>query len=435
MRPISTPRRSMRRGWPRSSLAGATIKPVVDASAIAARDGRSCCAPGCARRSRVDVDQDDKAPDHLHRQGVANRGSACPIATIILNDDRQAGGDPRPPMRAYLAKLLTLAGEADADARAARDLRFRRPQTRHGAMDAASRAATPTRPITRWARADLPRKAPGFDWTRLSSTAAGVDRQRAFDRRPAQRLYRQRASSSRRRRSPCSRTICWSARSTPMRRICRSRSSMRSSPFTAPRCRARRENRAALEARRVAGHRARSARRSARSMSRAISRPRRRPRRTGWSRTSSRRWTSGCDKLDWMAPETKAKARAKLAAFTPQDRLSRQVARLFGAGDRKRRRPVGNDLRAEEFEWQRNLAKLGKPVDRGEWGMTPMTINAYANPTMDEIVFPAAILQPPFFDPNADPAVNYGGDRRGDRPRDEPSFRRPGRANMTRPAS
>ena len=55
------------------------------------------------------------------------------------------------------------------------------------------------------------------------------------------------------------------------------------------------------------------------------------------------------------------------------------------------------------------LAKLGKPIDRGEWFMTPMTVNAYANPTMNEIVFPAAILQPPFFDPKADPAVNYGG--------------------------
>jgi putative endopeptidase len=65
-------------------------------------------------------------------------------------------------------------------------------------------------------------------------------------------------------------------------------------------------------------------------------------------------------------------------------------------------------MRAEEFEYQRNLNKLGKPVDRSEWGMSPQTVNAYANPLLNEIVFPAAILQPPFFDPNADPAVNYG---------------------------
>ena len=66
-------------------------------------------------------------------------------------------------------------------------------------------------------------------------------------------------------------------------------------------------------------------------------------------------------------------------------------------------------LRASEFEFQRELDKIGKPIDRSEWGMTPMTVNAYANPLWNEIVFPAAILQPPFFDPNADPAINYGG--------------------------
>ncbi|CAN5385836.1 M13 family metallopeptidase [soil metagenome] len=112
-------------------------------------------------------------------------------------------------------------------------------------------------------------------------------------------------------------------------------------------------------------------------------------------------------RLTWMAPETKEKAQIKLAAFTPKigyptkwrDYSSLQIV----AGD-----PYGNSLRANEFEFQRNLDKIGKPVDRTEWGMTPQTVNAYANPPMNEIVFPAAILQPPFFDPNADPAVNYG---------------------------
>jgi putative endopeptidase len=68
----------------------------------------------------------------------------------------------------------------------------------------------------------------------------------------------------------------------------------------------------------------------------------------------------------------------------------------------------GNILRATEFEYKRNMNKLGKPVDRDEWGMTPQTINAYYNPPLNEIVFPAAILQPPFFDMNAEDAVNYG---------------------------
>jgi putative endopeptidase len=113
-------------------------------------------------------------------------------------------------------------------------------------------------------------------------------------------------------------------------------------------------------------------------------------------------------KLDWMAPATRQAAREKLAAFTYKigypDKW-RDYSRLeVRPGD-----AYGNFVRATRFEYQRNLDKIGKPVDRGEWGMTPQTVNAYANPLLNEIVFPAAILQPPFFDPNADDAVNYGG--------------------------
>ena len=91
-----------------------------------------------------------------------------------------------------------------------------------------------------------------------------------------------------------------------------------------------------------------------------------------------------------------------------QDRLSRQVARLLRSWRSAATTCVGNVRRAAAFEVDRNLAKLGKPVDRDEWGMTPQTVNAYYNPGMNEIVFPAAILQPPFFDMKADDAVNYG---------------------------
>lgn len=114
------------------------------------------------------------------------------------------------------------------------------------------------------------------------------------------------------------------------------------------------------------------------------------------------------DKLEWMAPETKVKAHAKLAAFTPKigypDRWKDYSGLQIAAGD-----AFGNNLRANEFQHDFQVAKLGKPVDRLEWGMTPMEVNAYANFGMVEIVFPAAILQPPFFDPAADPAINYGG--------------------------
>jgi putative endopeptidase len=114
------------------------------------------------------------------------------------------------------------------------------------------------------------------------------------------------------------------------------------------------------------------------------------------------------DTLDWMGPETKAKAHAKLAAFTPKIGYPSQWRDMSGlVVDRSD--ALGNAMRSARFEQAYQTGHLGGPIRRWEWGMTPMTINAYSNPTMVEIVFPAAILQPPFFDPNADPAVNYGG--------------------------
>ncbi|MEJ6007129.1 M13 family metallopeptidase [Paucibacter sp. AS339] len=113
------------------------------------------------------------------------------------------------------------------------------------------------------------------------------------------------------------------------------------------------------------------------------------------------------DKLDWMSAATKAEA---------QDKLSKYVTKI-GYPDNWRDysklevRPgdaYGNSVRAAGFQWARMVAKAGKPVDRAEWWLTPQTVNAYYSPNNNEIVFPAAILQPPFFDMNADDAVNYG---------------------------
>jgi len=114
------------------------------------------------------------------------------------------------------------------------------------------------------------------------------------------------------------------------------------------------------------------------------------------------------DKLDWMSPATKKEAQAKLAKFTPKIGYPNKW-KDYSALSVKRDDLVGNVMRSRVVEADRELNKLGKPIDREEWGMTPQTINAYYNPEMNEIVFPAAILQPPFFDANADDAVNYGG--------------------------
>ncbi|MGJ7915182.1 M13 family metallopeptidase [Massilia sp. LXY-6] len=114
------------------------------------------------------------------------------------------------------------------------------------------------------------------------------------------------------------------------------------------------------------------------------------------------------NKLDWMSPATKKEAQAKLAKFTPKIGYPNKW-KDYSALTVSRDDLVGNVMRARVWAADYEINKLGKPIDRDEWGMTPQTINAYYNPEMNEIVFPAAILQPPFFDANADDAVNYGG--------------------------
>ena len=113
------------------------------------------------------------------------------------------------------------------------------------------------------------------------------------------------------------------------------------------------------------------------------------------------------DQLDWMTADTKSRAHEKLATFTPKIGYPDHWKDYSGL-EVRRDDPVGNGRRAALWHWRYQVARLDKPVDRTEWQMTPQEINAYYNPLNNEIVFPAAILQPPFFDPNADPAVNYG---------------------------
>lgn len=112
--------------------------------------------------------------------------------------------------------------------------------------------------------------------------------------------------------------------------------------------------------------------------------------------------------LGWMSDTTKAQATGKLTAFTNKigypDKWRDYSTLTIKPGPF-----LDNQIAVREYERRRELARIGQPVDRAEWGMTPPTVNAYYNPSMNEIVFPAGILQPPFFDPNADDAVNYGG--------------------------
>ncbi len=116
----------------------------------------------------------------------------------------------------------------------------------------------------------------------------------------------------------------------------------------------------------------------------------------------------GIDELEWMSPDTRTRAKEKLSRINVKigypDKWMDYTALEVRPGD-----AVGNQMRAAGFAFRRQMGRIGKPVDRTEWGMTPQTVNAYYNANMNEIVFPAAILQPPFFNPDADDAVNYGG--------------------------
>ena len=111
--------------------------------------------------------------------------------------------------------------------------------------------------------------------------------------------------------------------------------------------------------------------------------------------------------LEWMSPETKVQAMNKLKHYTVKIGYPDKW-KDYSKLDIKRDSYAANLMRGSKFSVQRKLEKIGKPVDKTEWGMTPQTVNAYYNPTRNEIVFPAAILQPPFFNQDADDAINYG---------------------------
>ena len=114
------------------------------------------------------------------------------------------------------------------------------------------------------------------------------------------------------------------------------------------------------------------------------------------------------NKLDWMSPATKVQAQKKLATMAIKigypEKWRDYSALKIASNDL-----IGNTMRANEFETQYQIDQLGKPINRAQWGMTPQTVNAQYNPQLNDITFPAAILRPPFFNPNADDAVNYGG--------------------------
>ncbi|NNC38445.1 MAG: M13 family metallopeptidase [Hyphomonadaceae bacterium] len=116
----------------------------------------------------------------------------------------------------------------------------------------------------------------------------------------------------------------------------------------------------------------------------------------------------GIDRLEWMGADTKVEAQDKLAKFVPKIGYP-DVWTDYSSLKVDRNDLIGTVKSANQWEWNDMISDLGGPIDKSKWFMNPQTVNAYYNPALNEIVFPAAILQAPFFDPNADPAVNYGG--------------------------
>ena len=378
----------------------AAIRAAGDKAALAAEMGR-LVRIGVSVPFPFTVSQDDKNPDTYIVQFYQG-GLGLPDRDYYLKSDKPMA-DARTAYEAYLAKLLTLAGQADAAARAKRVLAFETGMARVQWTRIDSRDSTKT--YNPWVRADFDAKAAGFDWSAYLAAAGAAT--------PTSFLVAQPSAFT---------GMAELVAATPLAvlkdyllvRTLNDYAPFLSKPFV--------DAEFAFNQTTLSGTPENPPRwkRGVNLVKGLMGEELGKAYVARWFTPETKAAAQALVKnvvaamdarlqaLSWMAPETKAKARAKLAAFTPKIGYPDKW-RDYSALEIRRGDLVGDVMRGSEFEFQRNLDKLGRPVDRGEWGMTPMEVNAYANFTFNEIVFPAAILQPPFFDPKADPAVNYGG--------------------------
>jgi putative endopeptidase len=386
----------------------APIKPELDA--IAAINDRVALAAALGTASRrgigtpigVGVAPDRKNPDAVTasaRQG----GLGLPDRDYYLDTANPKFAEARTKYQAYLARLLTLAGydNADARAKAVYDLEAAIAATHWTRVE--SRQAEKTyNPVP---RADLAAGYPGVDWTALL-TAAGLNAEPVINVATPSAII---GTGKLVETAPLAvwkdylalRTLASAAPVLPKGFVEAdfefNRKTLGGQPEIQPRWKR--------------GVDATSA-----ALGEAIGKqytaqyfpPESKAKADELVRNIIGAMDARLSNLAWMDPATRVQAREKLAVFTPKigypDKWRDYSALQVVPGD-----AYGNARRAAEFAYQRQLDKLGKRVDRSEWGMTPMTVNAYANFGWNEIVFPAAILQAPFFDAAADPAINYGG--------------------------
>lgn len=387
---------------------GATpVKPWL--TAIAGAKDRTALAVEAAKLQKqgvrglfgMYVNQDDKAPDQ-YIVAMGQGGIGLPDRDYYLKDDPKIAAN-RTEYQAYLARILTLAGEKNAAARAAAVYEFEKQLATAHWTRIESRDADKT--YNKLTFAQLDQQAPGYPWTAFAQEL-GIAQQ------PAVLVAQPTAFAGE--------AKVYAATPLPvlkdhlMLRVLRTYSPYLSSDFD--------KTTFAFYGTTLSGTPEQQVRwkRGVDLVSEALGEdigkayvakyftPESKAAADDLVKNVITAMGDRLRKLEWMAPETKQKALTKLAAFTPK--IGYPVKwRDYSTLAVKRDDLVGNVARANAFDYQRDLAKLGKPIDRDEWFMSPMTVNAYANPTMNEIVFPAAILQPPFFDAKADPAVNYGG--------------------------
>jgi putative endopeptidase len=377
-----------------------TIRSANDRAALAAVMGQ-------LRRAGVRgpfgsyVDSDDKDPNTSILQ-VSQGGIGLPDRDYYFSKDPGLVSK-RTAYRAYLAQLLKLAGEPNAEARAGAVFALETAIAKAHWTPVESRDATKT--YNKWARANFTRSVPGFDWNGYFKAAGVADQPHFLVRQPSAISGTAKALTT----APVA-----AVKDYLMLQAIDGFAPYLSSPFVDARFAFRGTVLSGTPQNRELWKRASGLVTNA--MGEEIGKiyvqryfpPEAKSEMDQLVKNVLASMDRRIQGLAWMAPETKVRARAKLAAFTPKIGYPSEW-RDYGTLEIRRGDLLGNVVRANEFEHQRQVNKLGRPVDRGEWAMYPMTINAYANFTWNEIVFPAAILQPPFFDPNADPALNYGG--------------------------
>ncbi|ATE65116.1 M13 family metallopeptidase [Rhizorhabdus dicambivorans] len=377
-----------------------SIEALADKSAVAGKMG-ALLRDGMVTPFVIYVDQDDKDPEN-YIPIMRQRGLGMPDRDYYLKTDAEIART-RAGYQAYLAQLLTLAGEAQAEQRAAQVLAFETELAKVQWTRVDSRDSSKT--YNKWARADFAKNAPGFDWDAYFK-AAGLDHQdrflvgqptafagmaRAIEAAPLGVLKDYLLVAAINTQAP------YLSKAFVDAEFAFNQTILSGTPQNSERWK-----RGVTLVKNLVGEDL------GQEYVKLWFTPETKAAADDLVRNIIAAMGKRIDGLSWMAPETKVKARAKLAAFMPKIGYPSKWRDYSGLGI-KRGDLLGNVMRANAFDWQRNLNKLGKPIDRTEWQMTPMEINAYANFSMNEIVFPAAILQPPFFDPHADPAVNYGG--------------------------